>query len=90
MATIAPKLSMKMHELGAAQDQAGLLALMNKYVLPLYDIRARRKGYEVTVMKEAMNILGKAGGVVRPPLPQLNPGEAKEIAKLMKVYKPVL
>ena len=90
VATIAPKLSMKMHELGAAQDQAGLLALMNKYVLPLYDIRARRKGYEVTVMKEAMNILGKAGGVVRPPLPQLNSGEAKEIAKLMKVYKPVL
>ena len=81
---------MKMHELGAAQDQAGLLDLMNKYVLPLYDIRARRKGYEVTVMKEAMNALGKAGGVVRPPLPQLNPGEAEEVAKLMKTYGPVL
>lgn len=90
VATIAPKLSMKMHELGAAQDQAGLLQLMNKYVLPLYDIRARRKGYEVTVMKEAMNVLGKVGGVVRPPLPRLKAGEEKEIAELMKAYKPVL
>lgn len=90
VATIAPKLSIQMHERGAAQDQEGLLQLMNDYVLPLYDIRARRKGYEVTVMKEAMNILGKAGGVVRPPLPQLNPGEREEIEKLMTAYKPVL
>ncbi|MDA1236284.1 MAG: dihydrodipicolinate synthase family protein [Acidobacteria bacterium] len=90
VATIALKLSIQIHERAAAQDQAGLLDLMNKYVLPLYDIRARRKGYEVTVMKEAMNILGKAGGVVRPPLPQLNPGEREEIAKLMKAYGPVL
>jgi dihydrodipicolinate synthase/N-acetylneuraminate lyase len=37
-----------------------------------------------------MNILGKAGGVVRPPLPQLNPGEREEIEKLMKAYGPVL
>jgi 5-dehydro-4-deoxyglucarate dehydratase len=90
VATIAPKLSIQIHERAAAQDQAGLLQLMNDYVLPLYDIRARRKGYEVTVMKEAMNILGKAGGVVRPPLPQLNPGESEEIAKLMQAYGPVL
>lgn len=90
VATISPKLSLQMHDLGAARDQDGLQAVMRKYVLPLYDIRARRKGYEVTVMKDAMNILGKAGGVVRPPLPQLNPGEHEEIEKLMAVYADVV
>ncbi len=90
VATIAPKLSIQMHELGVARDQDGLQKVMRDYVLPLYDIRARRKGYEVTVMKAAMNILGKAGGVVRPPLPQLNTGEHEEIEKLMAAYAPVL
>ena len=41
---------------------------MSNYVLPLYAIRARRKGYEVSVMKRAMGILGKPAGPVRPPL----------------------
>ena len=36
--------------------------------MPLYALRARRKGYEVSVMKAMMALLGLAGGPVRPPL----------------------
>lgn len=91
IATIAPRLSMQLHERASMLDNASLSRLMKNYVLPIYGIRARRKGYEVTVMKEAMNILGKHGGVVRPPLPrELRPGEREEIEALMKVYEPVL
>lgn len=90
IATIAPRLSMQLHERASMLDSSSLSRLMTNYVLPLYALRARRKGYEVTVMKEAMNILGKVGGVVRPPLPQLRPGEREEIEQLMKDYEPVL
>ncbi len=90
IATIAPRLSLQLHERASMLDQASLSRLMSKYVLPLYGIRARRKGYEVSVMKAAMEILGKPAGPVRPPLVEVRPEERKEIEELMERYKPVL
>ena len=90
IATIAPKLSMELHRLGAAGDYAALNRLMAEYVIPLYDFRARKKGYEVTVMKSAMDLVGLAGGPVRPPLPQLRPDEVEELRAMMKAWAPVL
>ena len=47
---------------------------MNDYVIPLYALRARKKGYEVSAMKVAMDAVGLVGGAVRPPLV---PGQAR-------------
>ena len=55
------------------RDFAALTKLMNKYVHPLYAIRDRLRGYEVSVMKEAMEILGMPAGPVRPPLVNTRP-----------------
>ena len=63
---------------------------MSNYVIHLYALRARRKGYEVSVMKKAMEILGKPAGPVRPPLPEVRAEEVKEIEALMERFKPVL
>lgn len=90
IATIAPRLSMQLHERAAMLDSASLSRLMANYVLPLYAIRGRRKGYEVSVMKCAMEILGKPAGPVRPPLVEVRPEEREEIAGLMERFKPVL
>ena len=90
IATIAPRLSLQLHERASMLDYPSLGRLMRNYVLPLYAMRARRKGYEVTVMKKAMEILGKPAGPVRPPLPELRPEEVKEIESLMARYEPVL
>lgn len=90
IATIAPRLSLQLHERASMLDSASLQRLMTNYVLPLYAIRARRKGYEVSVMKKAMEILGKPAGPVRPPLPEVRPEEIKEIERLMERYEPVL
>jgi 5-dehydro-4-deoxyglucarate dehydratase len=53
--------------------------VMRELIVPLYAMRARRRGYEVTVMKELMNLLGLAGGRVRPPLPQLAAADRSEL-----------
>ncbi len=90
IATIAPRLSMQLHERASLLDMSSLSRLMANYVLPLYAIRGRRKGYEVSVMKTAMEILGKPAGPVRPPLVEVRPEERDEIAALMDRYKPVL
>jgi 5-dehydro-4-deoxyglucarate dehydratase len=83
IATIAPRLSIELHERAAAGDAAGLAGLMNELVIPLYALRARKKGYEVTVMKVAMDAMGLAGGPVRAPLTEVRPEEVEEIRALM-------
>jgi 5-dehydro-4-deoxyglucarate dehydratase len=90
IATVAPKLSLKLHEVASAGDSSSLMHLMNTYVIPLYELRSRRKGYEVSVMKEAMNLLGMAAGPVRPPLPNLRPEEVSELKVMLDRWKPFL
>ena len=65
-------------ERSGSHDQQ-LERLMSELVVPMYAMRGRRRGYEVTVMKELMNLLGLGGGVVRPPLPQMT---AEDLAEL--------
>ena len=90
IATVAPKLSLTLHETASAGDSAALMRLMNTYVIPLYELRARRKGYEVSVMKEMMNVLGFAAGPVRPPLPQLRLEDLDQVKAILKSWKPFL
>lgn len=77
---IAPASAVRLHELASAGDTVRLSGLMESLVLPLYAMRGRRRGYEVTVMKELMNRMGLAGGAVRPPLPRLRPEEVAEVS----------
>ena len=90
IATVAPRLSLQLHEVASAGDSTTLMRLMNDYVIPLYALRARRKGYEVTVMKEMLNLLGLAAGPVRPPLPRLRPKEFGELRAMLQRWQPFL
>ena len=54
---------------------------MSTYVVPLYVLRAKRRGYEVSVMKALMDLLGLAGGPVRPPLADAAPGGNRHAAR---------
>jgi 5-dehydro-4-deoxyglucarate dehydratase len=90
ISNIAPKLSLQLAEAGLARDFARLDDLMRRYVHPLYVIRDRMRGYEVAVMKQAMEILGMPAGPVRPPLTNCRPQDAEDIRKLMEVYRDVI
>ena len=90
IATVAPNLSLMLHEAASKPDPGELARLMRKYVIPLYSLRARRKGYEVTVMKEMMNHIGLAAGPVRPPLPPLRSEDRAELNKMLENWKPLL
>jgi 5-dehydro-4-deoxyglucarate dehydratase len=90
ISVVAPKLAIQLHEVAAAGDSAALGKLMNDYVIPLYAFRASRKGYEVTVMKEMMTLVGLQGGAVRPPLPKIRPADLEELKAIVERWKPVL
>ena len=90
IATVAPKLSLELHEAAADGDGKKLAKLMSEYVIPLYAFRTRKKGYEVSVMKEMMNLTGLAAGPVRPPLANLRADDIAELKTMLKKWKSVL
>src|SRR5262245_31891626 len=79
IANVAPKLSLRLHELASVGHSAELTKLMDELVIPLYALRARRKGYEVSAMKAMMDMIGLAGGPVRPPLVDLRADELEAL-----------
>ena len=90
IANVAPKLSLRLHELASAGHSEELAKLMNELVVPLYELRARRKGYEVSAMKSMMEMAGLVGGPVRPPLVDLRPDEVAALRAMMAKWKPWL
>jgi len=87
ISNIAPKLSLALAEAGQKRDFTRLNELMKRYVNPLYALRERSKGYEVAVMKTAMQVLGMPAGPVRPPLMNCQVKDEKDVAELMDVYR---
>ena len=75
---------------GMARDFNRLDLMMEKYVHPLYALRDRVKGYEVSAMKAAMEILGMPAGPVRPPLTDCSQQDMADLRKLMEVYADVI
>ncbi len=63
---------------------------MHRYVVPLYAFRARKKGFEVSVMKAMMQLQGQAAGPVRPPLANVNASELDELRAMMETWAPYL
>jgi 5-dehydro-4-deoxyglucarate dehydratase len=90
ISNIAPRLSVELAEAGMARDFERLDGLMKKYVHPLYALRERVKGYEVAVMKAAMEILGMPAGPVRPPLCSCFEEDIADLRQLMEVYADVI
>ena len=83
ISAVAPKLSVKLHDLGVAQAGDELNQIIAEHVVPLYALRTRRKGYEVSAMKAMLNMLGLCGGVVRPPLVEVSETERKELQNIL-------
>ena len=90
IATVAPRLSLHLHELAAAGRAEELAELMRRCVLPLYALRARRKGYEVSAMKAMMDMAGLRGGPVRPPLVEVREEERHELRAMLHAWEPFL
>ena len=90
IATVAPLLSLKLHELGESGDMEALAELLDRCVIPLYALRARRKGYEVSAMKAMMDMVGLNGGPVRPPLVNVKPDEEGELRSILASWEKFL
>jgi 5-dehydro-4-deoxyglucarate dehydratase len=90
IATVAPRLSLKLHELAEAGNNEALTELLDECVIPLYALRARRRGYEVSAMKTMMDMVGLHGGPVRPPLVNVSAEEEDELRTILASWEKFL
>ena len=65
------------------RDHAAVFQALREFVLPLIQIRNRRKGYAVSIIKAGLDIVGRPAGPVRPPLTNLTAGEREELSRLI-------
>jgi hypothetical protein len=68
ISNIAPRLSLQLAEAGLTRDFAQFELLMQSMCIRCTRFGERAKGYEVSAMKAAMEIIGMPPGPVRPPL----------------------
>jgi 5-dehydro-4-deoxyglucarate dehydratase len=65
------------------RDHASVFARLREFVLPYIEIRNRRKGYAVSIVKAGMKAIGRPAGPVRPPLTDLTSAELEELSRLI-------
>lgn len=83
LACFWPEAAAELYALASNRDFAELGAFHQRVVRPIYALRQRKPGYEVSVMKAAMEILGYSAGPVRPPLANVTAAEREELAGLL-------
>jgi 5-dehydro-4-deoxyglucarate dehydratase len=86
ISNVSPAIALAIAEAGQAKDFDRLNRILLKYVHPLYALREKMKGYEVSVMKEMMEMMGISAGPVRPPLAPMLPEHKEELAKIVAAY----
>src|SRR5471032_1624411 len=83
-----PKTAMEFYRAVAADDSATMNGLLDKFFLPLLEIRNRRAGYAVSIVKAGAKLAGYDAGPVRPPLVDLTTEETTRLAELVRALGP--
>lgn len=87
ISNVSAPISLAIAEAGQKQDFTRLNDILIRYVHPLYALRDKMRGYEVTVMKEMMELMGIPAGPARPPLCAVREDHRAELARLVELYQ---
>lgn len=79
-----PATAMKFYEAVKAGDHDTIGHLLDTFFLPLLDIRNRKAGYAVSIVKAGARIVGHSAGPVRAPLAELNAQEEDALRTLIE------
>jgi 5-dehydro-4-deoxyglucarate dehydratase len=73
----------ELYRLASTADFDGLRSYHQRVVRPFYELRQRGRGFEVSVMKAAMALLGHPAGPARPPLGTLSDRDRTDLRALL-------
>lgn len=79
-----PKFALAFYDALRRGDHAFVINALNEFVIPYCDLRNRKPGYAVSIIKAGMKVIGRPAGPVRSPLTDLADAEVAELADLVK------
>ncbi|MFE9327671.1 5-dehydro-4-deoxyglucarate dehydratase [Nocardia sp. NPDC052278] len=80
----APEFALDFYRAVRARDRATVYTHLRDFVIPYLDIRDRRPGYAVSIIKAGLTAVGRRSSRVRPPLTDLTEAELAELTTLVK------
>lgn len=83
-----PKTAMQFYRAVVAGDRATMDGLLDRFFLPYLEIRNRKPGYAVSIVKAGAKLVGRDAGPVRPPLVDLTSEETAKLDQLIKALGP--
>lgn len=78
-----PKMAMDFYHAVAAEDHVTTNRLLDQFFLPYLEIRNRKAGYSVSIVKAGARLVGHSAGPVRAPLTDLTGAEDEMLHKLI-------
>jgi len=78
-----PQFAMDFYANVRARNHAEVYKALREFVLPYIDIRNRRKGYAVSIVKAGLTAIGRPAGPVRTPLTDLDGDELQMLTNLI-------
>jgi 5-dehydro-4-deoxyglucarate dehydratase len=83
-----PKTAIAFYEAVRTGDTATTGRLIDTFFLPYLDIRNKKAGYAVSIVKAGATLVGHSAGPVRTPLIDLNAQEREQLDVLIKALGP--
>lgn len=83
-----PRTALEFYTALASEDRDTVERLLDTFFLPLIELRNRRAGYAVSMIKAGVRLAGREAGPVRPPLTDLKPEEMEELRALIERLGP--
>lgn len=78
-----PKLALTFFDAVRDHDKAMVEKILKEFFYPYSDIRDRKAGYAVSIVKAGLTVIGRHAGPVRPPLTDLTEEELSMLEKLV-------
>ncbi|TQC50894.1 5-dehydro-4-deoxyglucarate dehydratase [Rhodococcus sp. WS4] len=79
-----PQFALDFYDALRRGDAAFVINALNEFVIPYCNVRNRKAGYAVSIVKAGMKVIGRPAGPVRSPLTDLDDVELAELADLIK------
>ena len=78
-----PELALRFYNAVRQRDTQVMDGLMKSFYLPLIELRDKKRGYAVSMIKAGADLVGRSAGKVRTPLTELDAGDRKTLADLI-------
>lgn len=79
-----PKFALDFYNALRSGDNAFVINALNEFVIPYCNLRNKKQGYAVSIIKAGMAVIDRPAGPVRAPLTDLDAVELAELADLIK------